>query len=167
MTIKINSNTNSIEVNDVPVAIPTGGGSIVTTNDTGTVSTTMLADAGVTTAKLADSGITAAKLNNGSYTGSAGTAPIFGVRAWLSMNGTGTIQLLDSANVSSLTDIGTGRYTMNFTVAMPTDNYGMAVSANEQIAGFYGRSTTSTNLFHNNSAGSADDPTGLACVIAC
>ena len=56
---------------------------------------------------------------------------------------------------------------MNFTVAMPTANYGMAVSANEQIAGFYGRSTTSTNLFHNNAAGSADDPTGLACVIAC
>lgn len=53
MTIKINSNTNSIEVNDVAVAIPTGGGSIITTNDTGTVSTTMLADSNVTAAKMA------------------------------------------------------------------------------------------------------------------
>jgi len=111
MTIKINSNTNSIEVNDVAVAIPTGGGSIVTTNDTGTVATDMIANSAIHTVKLADGNITASKLDGGQ----TGSAPAFAVRAWVNFNGQGTVAIRDSGNVSSITDNGTGNFTVNFT----------------------------------------------------
>ena len=47
----------------------------------------------------------------------------FRVRAWVNFNGTGTIAIRDSGNVSSLTDHGTGIYTVGFTNAMPDADY--------------------------------------------
>jgi hypothetical protein len=44
-------------------------------------------------------------------------------KAWVNFNGTGTIAIRDSFNVSSITDGGTGIYTVNFTTAMPNANY--------------------------------------------
>ena len=44
-------------------------------------------------------------------------------KAWVNFNGTGTIAARDSENVSSLTDNGTGDYTVNFTAAMGNANY--------------------------------------------
>ena len=55
--------------------------------------------------------------------GSAGTA--FGVRTWVNFNGTGTVAIRDSGNVSSITDNSTGNYTINFTNNMPDVNYCM------------------------------------------
>ena len=55
--------------------------------------------------------------------GSAGTA--FGVRTWVNFNGTGTVAIRDSGNVSSITDNSTGNYTVNFTNNMPDVNYCM------------------------------------------
>ena len=49
----------------------------------------------------------------------------FGVRAWISLNGTSTIAILNSGNVSSITDNGTGDYTITFAAAMPDANYVM------------------------------------------
>jgi hypothetical protein len=57
--------------------------------------------------------------NNG-Y-GSVATA--FGCRAWINFDGTGTPAARASGNVSSITDNGTGDYTINFTNAMPDGNY--------------------------------------------
>jgi hypothetical protein len=45
-------------------------------------------------------------------------------RAWVNFNGTGTVAIRASGNVSSITDNGTGDYTVNFTTAMPDANYG-------------------------------------------
>ena len=59
------------------------------------------------------------KFNSG-Y-GSAATA--FGCRAWVNFNGTGAVAIRASGNVSSITDNGTGSYTVNFTTAMPDANY--------------------------------------------
>lgn len=59
------------------------------------------------------------KFNSG-Y-GSAATA--YGCRAWVNFNGTGTVAIRASGNVSSITDNGTGDYTVNFTTAMPDTNY--------------------------------------------
>ena len=59
------------------------------------------------------------KFNSG-Y-GSVATA--YGCRAWVSFNGTGTVAIRASGNVSSITDNGTGDYTVNFTTAMPDANY--------------------------------------------
>jgi len=44
-------------------------------------------------------------------------------KAWANLNGTGTIALRDSFNVSSLTDNGTGNYTVNLTNAMSNSDY--------------------------------------------
>ena len=58
--------------------------------------------------------------------GSAGIA--YGCRAWVNFNGTGTVAIRASGNVSSITDNGTGQYTVNFTTAMPDANYVTNVS---------------------------------------
>jgi hypothetical protein len=52
-----------------------------------------------------------------------GTAPIYMCRAWVNFNGTGTVAIRASGNVSSITDNGTGDYTVNFTTAMLDANY--------------------------------------------
>ena len=44
-------------------------------------------------------------------------------RAWVNFDGTGTVAIRASFNVSSITDNGTGDYTVNFTTAMPDANY--------------------------------------------
>jgi len=59
------------------------------------------------------------KFNSG-Y-GSVATA--YGCRAWVNFNGTGTVAIRASGNVSSITDNGTGNYTVNFSTAMPDTNY--------------------------------------------
>jgi len=58
-----------------------------------------------------------------------GTAPIYACRAWVNFNGTGTVAIRASGNVSSITDNGTGNYTVNFTTAMPDANYAWSGSA--------------------------------------
>lgn len=53
----------------------------------------------------------------------SGNAPIYACRAWVNWNGTGTVAIRGSGNVSSITDNGTGDYTVNFATAMPDANY--------------------------------------------
>ena len=55
----------------------------------------------------------------------SGSAPVYACRAWVNFNGTGTVAIRASGNVSSITDNGTGDYTVNFTTAMPDANYSM------------------------------------------
>lgn len=43
--------------------------------------------------------------------------------AWVNFNGTGTVAIRDSFNVSSITDNGTGDYTVNFATPMANSNY--------------------------------------------
>ena len=47
------------------------------------------------------------------------------VKAWLNFNGTGTPAITGSFNVTSITDHGTGDYTINFTTAFSDANYCM------------------------------------------
>jgi hypothetical protein len=49
-------------------------------------------------------------------------------KAWVCFNGTGTVAIRASMNVSSITDNGTGNYTVNFTTAMPDNNYSVSGS---------------------------------------
>jgi hypothetical protein len=65
--------------------------------------------------------------------GSASTPPTFQdsagtqvgtlCRAWVNFNGTGTVAIRASFNVTSITDNGTGDYTVNFTNAMPDNDF--------------------------------------------
>lgn len=56
----------------------------------------------------------------------SGNAPIYACRAWVNFNGTGTVAIRASGNVSSITDNGTGNYTVNFTIAMPDADYAVS-----------------------------------------
>jgi hypothetical protein len=60
----------------------------------------------------------------------SGTAPIFACRAWVNFNGTGTVAIRASGNVSSITDNGVGDYTVNFTTAMQDANYSIIGTSN-------------------------------------
>lgn len=65
--------------------------------------------------------------------GSVATA--YGCRAWVNFNGTGTVAIRSSGNVSSITDNGVGLYTVNFTNAMPDTNYSYAVDGTLFVGG--------------------------------
>lgn len=67
-----------------------------------------------------------------------GPAPVFACRAWVNFNGTGTVAIRNSRNVSSITDNGTGDYTVNFTTDLPSATY--------VISGFASISSNSTAL---------------------
>ena len=69
--------------------------------------------------------------------GSVATA--YGCRAWVNFNGTGTVAIRASGNVTSITDNGTGDYTVNFTTAMPDANYSVIGTCNINITGNYSR----------------------------
>lgn len=47
----------------------------------------------------------------------------FTIRAWINFNGTGTIAIRDSHNISSIVDGATGDYVVNFAAGMPSANY--------------------------------------------
>jgi hypothetical protein len=50
-------------------------------------------------------------------------------KAWVNFNGTGTVAIRASFNVTSITDNGTGDYTVNFTTALVDTNYVAVVTA--------------------------------------
>ena len=86
----------------------------------GTIGTTQVANAAITNAKLS---LSANDSNIKTALNASGDAGIFACRAWVNFNGTGTVAIRGSGNVSSITDNGTGEYTVNFTTAMPDTNY--------------------------------------------
>lgn len=78
-----------------------------------------------------DIGVTAADVAATTLSINAGygsNAAAYGCRAWVNLDGSGTVAIRDSGNVSSITDNGTGDYTVNFTTAMPDANYSVANS---------------------------------------
>ena len=83
------------------------------------------------TAGIADLAITAAKMSGNQ----PGSAPAFAARAWVNFNGTGTVAIRSSGNVSSITDNGTGTYTVNFATAMQDDNYCVSGICKEEDGG--------------------------------
>ena len=52
-------------------------------------------------------------------------------KAWVNFNGTGTIATRDSLNVASLTDNGTGNYTVTFSSAIANSNYSISSSSGQ------------------------------------
>ena len=86
----------------------------------------------------------------------SGSAPVYACRAWVNFNGTGTVAIRASGNVSSITDNGTGNYTLNFTNAMPDTNYaltGFARSTDNspaaQVSAYTGSSKTTSAMVIN------------------
>jgi len=92
--------------------------------------------------------------------GSVATA--YGCRAWVNFNGTGTVAIRSSGNVSSITDNNVGRYTVNFTNAMPDVNYsavcGGGYTGSVQV--FFALFESSSNLAGSTAVSSYDRGTG-------
>lgn len=92
----------------------------------------------------------------------SGSAPVFACRAWVNFNGTGTVAIRGSGNVSSITDNGTGNYTVNFATAMPDTNYAVVCTTSEntnnpRVVGKTASTTSSVTIKAiNNSLGALD-----------
>jgi hypothetical protein len=72
---------------------------------------------------------------HGALLGSAtGTAPKYFARSWVRFQGTGTVTINASGNVSSITDHGTGNYGVNFTTAMGDTAYAAVGNARRTTA---------------------------------
>jgi hypothetical protein len=87
-------------------------------------------------------------------------------KAWVNFNGTGTVAIRASFNVSSITDNGTGDYTVNFTTAMADANYSLA-GTTVGIFAWQGSAPTSSavRVITVNSVGSLVDLTYLSFAI--
>ena len=57
------------------------------------------------------------------------------LKGWMNLDGSGTIAILDSFNVSGATDNGTGEYTQTHTNAMNNALYSVAVSSKRSTSG--------------------------------
>jgi hypothetical protein len=77
--------------------------------------------------------------------GSVATA--YGCRAWVNFNGTGTVAIRASGNVSSITDNGVGDYTVNFTTAMVDANYSVTQAYQPDSSGWFSGSWAPRMLF--------------------
>ena len=55
-------------------------------------------------------------------------------KAWVNFNGTGTVAINADYNVSSITDHGTGRYTINLSNALTDANFVAVFNGNESLA---------------------------------
>jgi hypothetical protein len=83
------------------------------------------------------SGTTGSFSGDLSFNSGYGSAAVaYGCRAWVNFDGTGTPAIRASGNVSSITDNGTGDYTVNFTTALTDANY--------SVSWVIGRSTAAT-----------------------
>jgi hypothetical protein len=107
--------------------------------------------------------------------GSVATA--YGCRAWVNFNGTGVVAIRDDGNVTSITDEGTGDYTVNFTTAMPDVNYSLVGTCTGGTSGQIinirtaslsadpptTMSTTAVRIRNRNDASTINDP-NVVCI---
>lgn len=155
MSLRLNSSGGGSVTLQEPVTastrtlnLPNVDGTVITTADSGTVTPTMLSTG-------APSWTSGGNLSFNSGYGS--TAVAYGCRAWVNFNGTGTVAVRASGNVSSLTDNGTGDYTVNFTTAMPDTNFSPTVAIS--------LSASSLNANPGASGWEAINPTTSSCRI--
>ena len=92
-------------------------------------------------------------------------------QAWVRFNGTGTVAINDSYNVSSITDNVTGDYTVNFASALANANYAMATSclnasAPNTVVENHGAPTRTTGAIRLYClvSGAPTDFTGVSCI---
>jgi len=130
----------------------------ITINGSGTVtgiSAGGLPDDCITTAEIAANAVTTAKLGTSEASGLA--------KAWVNFNGTGTVAIRASFNVSSITDNGTGDYTVNFTTAMVDALFSAVATCSDnttagRIAVTWSHATTSVRVGARDSSFATFDP---------
>jgi len=115
-----------------------GGGSVTLQEPSTASNVTLTLPATTGTVQVSGAGIsgtTGSFSGNLSFNSGYGSAAVaYGCRAWVNFNGTGTVAIRASGNVSSITDNNTGDYTLNFTTAMPDVNYAGVGSNGTDVA---------------------------------
>ena len=92
-------------------------------------------------------------LNDGTTTVGTTFTTNGAAKVWVNMDGTGTISIRDSLNVTSLTDTATGQYKVNISSSMANASYAVAIGAkdnaygNQNFTGKQSNSTLTTSLF--------------------
>jgi hypothetical protein len=135
-----------------------GGGSVTIQEPTTASDFTLTLPAATGTVQVsgaAISGTTGSFSGDLSFNSGYGSAAVaYGCRAWVNFNGTGTVAIRGSGNVSSITDNGTGLYTANFAIAMPDSSFSTQIcssAAVTNLGGFnriQGVATTSVSIGH-------------------
>jgi hypothetical protein len=135
-------------------------------------STSTPANAGTAAVGSADTFARGDHVHNKEVT-SSGSAPLYGARAWVIFNGTGTPSIYASGNVTSITDNGTGDYTITFTTALPSANYSVALTVDNSgssapnifIDNATAPTTTTLRIGCANNAGARSDPVRISVVV--
>jgi len=132
LVLQTNSGTTALTIDTSQRAAFVAGTAalpaITTTGDTNTGIFFSAAD----TIDFAEGGAACGQFDSSSNfkfnSGYGSVATAYGCRAWVNFNGTGTVAIRGSGNVTSITDNGTGDYTVNFTTSMPDVNYAVSCS---------------------------------------
>ena len=95
----------------VQFVAPGTSGNVLTSNGTTWSSTTIPAPAALSTA--------------------TGAAPSYSARAWVNFNGTGTVAIRASGNISSITDNNVGNYTVNIDIDMADTSYAVVAGIDQ------------------------------------
>lgn len=82
--------------------------------------------------------ITPKKLLDGlkNHLNAIGNTPMYAIRSWVNFDGTDTININGSGNISSITDNGVGDYTLNFIVAQNHNRYAITSLPVEDASGY-------------------------------
>ena len=86
-------------------------------------------------------------------------------KAWVNFNGTGTVAIRAQYNVSSITDNGTGDYTVNFTTALTDGNYSLMGTVSNTVNDWVGTYAGSTRGVCGIQQSGLTQPTTSACRI--
>ena len=118
--VRLNGSTSGYS----ELSAPAVAGNNTITLPTGAGSANQLLKNGATAGSLAFGTATEDASGNLAFNSGYGSSAVaYGCRAWVNFNGTGTVAIRASGNVSSITDNGTGDYTVNFTTALVDVNY--------------------------------------------
>lgn len=105
----------------MPTSITSSG---ITFDDATTQATSATEAGAIGTTQLAAGAVTYGKLSTSAT--EADNVAKRAAKAWVNFNGTGTVAIRKSFNVSSITDHGTGKYTINFASALADNEYSVA-----------------------------------------
>ena len=144
-TTAVTISTGQVVTLAQPLPVASGGSGVTTSTGTGAV---VLGTSPT---------LTTPTFNSAQLATVVGTAPLYMCRAWVNFDGTGTVAIRASGNVSSITDNGTGDYTVNFTTAMVDANYcASSYLANTYQRGGFSPTYATSSLRFNN----LDDTSG-------